>query len=135
MENRVIRDIEDAENDAERARSAIEINTRDSVPILEHEMLIARGLEHELLLARDWEIGMALALARAQVADLSVVGDMAHRMEMLLAGERERDSEMAAAITRIHATLRPSPRGTLLMAWLVFLHVLLFAIIAKGIWG
>ena len=135
VENRVISDIEDAENDAERARSAIEINMRDSVPILEHEMLIARGLEHELLLARDWEIGMALALARAQVADLSVVGDMAHRMEMLLAGERERDSEMAAAITRIHATLRPSPRGTLLMAWLVFLHVLLFAIIAKGIWG
>ena len=135
MENRVISDIEDAENDAERARSAIEINMRDSVPILEHEMLIARGLEHELLLARDWEIGMALALARAQVADLSVVGDMAHRMEMLLAGERERDSEMAAAITRIHATLRPSPRGTLLMAWLVFLHVLLFAIIAKGTWG
>ena len=87
MENRVIRDIEDAENNTERARSAIEINTRDSVLILEHEILIARGLEHELLLARDWEIGMALALARAQVADLSVVGDMAHRMEMLLAGE------------------------------------------------
>lgn len=125
VENRVIGEIREAENDAERARSAIEINTRDSVPIL----------EHELLLARDWEIGMALALARAQVADLSVVGDMAHRMEMLLAGERERDSEMVAAITRIHATLRPSPRGTLLMAWLVFLHVLLFAIIAKGTWG
>jgi hypothetical protein len=125
VENRVIGEIREAENDAERARSAIEINTRDSVPILEHEMLIAR----------DWEIGMALALARAQVADLSVVGDMTHRMEMLLAGERERDSEMAAAITRMHATLRPSPRGTLLMAWLVFLHVLLFAIIAKGTWG
>ena len=93
VENRVIRDIEDAENNTERARSAIEINTRDSVPILEHEMLIARGLEHELLLARDWEIGMALALARAQVADLSVVGDMAHRMEMLLAGERERQRD------------------------------------------
>ena len=128
VENRVISDIEDAENDAERARSAIEINMRDSVPILEHEMLIARGLEHELLLARDWEIGMALALARAQVADLSVVGDMAHRMEMLLAGERERDSEMAAAITRIHATLRPSRPGKLYMAWIVLLHVLLFVL-------
>jgi hypothetical protein len=120
VENRVIRDIEDAENNAERARSAIEINTRDSVPIL----------EHELLLAGDWEIGMALALARAQVADLSVVGDMAHRMEMSLATERERDSEMAAAITRIHATLRPSRPGKLYMAWIVLLHVLLFVL-----WG
>ncbi|KAF7673634.1 hypothetical protein GT037_008249 [Alternaria burnsii] len=116
VENRVIRDIEDAENDAENARSA----ALGPIPTLDHQLLIAR----------DWEIGMAIALARAHVADLAVVGDMAHRMEMSLATERERDSEMAAAITRIHATLRPSRLRTLYMAWIVLLHVLLFVL-----WG